>query len=84
MAQHVAAARRMTNPDLERRMSERWYRRRLIPCKIGTVPAVVRVHGRDRIEPGRYIRIQEAEGGPWVQVLVDRVNPDDGHFFAKR
>ncbi len=55
----------------------------LRPCKIGTVPTVVRVHGRDRIEPGRWIRIREAEGGPWVRVLVDRVDPD-GHFFASR
>lgn len=52
-------------------------------CKIGTVPALVVVHGRDRIAPGRWIRIKEKQGADWTKVLVRTVQPD-GHFQADR
>ncbi len=55
----------------------------LQPCKIGTIPAVVRVHGKDKIVVGEWIRIQETENGRWERVLVQRVNPD-GYFQADR
>ena len=57
----------------------------LRPCKLGTVPALVVVHGgdRDKIEPGRFVRVRERDGAPWERVLVRRVNPD-GWFQADR
>lgn len=52
-------------------------------CKIGTMPAVARVHGKDKIEVGKWIRIQERQGDKWHSVLVRRVEPD-GFFQADR
>jgi hypothetical protein len=52
-------------------------------CKLGTMPALVRVHGRDKIEVGSRIRIQECWGDNWHTVRVTKVNPD-GYFFADR
>lgn len=52
-------------------------------CKIGTVPKVVRVHGRDQIQVGKWVRIQECAGDRWHAVLVTKVN-DDGYWFADR
>jgi hypothetical protein len=54
-----------------------------VSCKLGTMPALVRVHGRDRIEAGRAIRVQECVGDRWHHVYVTKVN-DDGYFFADR
>lgn len=57
----------------------------LRPCKLGTVPSLVVVHGSDiaKIEPGRYVRVRERDGVPWERVLVRKVNPD-GYFQADR
>lgn len=51
------------------------------PCKLGTIPHLVRLHGSDTPEPDRLVRVQERPGARWMAVLVTRVNPD-GHFFA--
>jgi hypothetical protein len=53
------------------------------PCKIGTVPKVVLVHGSDRVSPGNRIRIKEGVGAPWSMVTVTYVDGTD-HFFADR
>lgn len=53
------------------------------PCKIGTVPATVRVHGRDCISVGKVIRVQFMKNGKWENVLVRRVDAD-GYFQADR
>jgi hypothetical protein len=52
-------------------------------CKIGTMPAYARVHGKDKIEVGNWIRIKECPGDEWHRVLVRQVNPD-GYFQADR
>lgn len=52
-------------------------------CKLGTMPALVIVHGRDKIEPGRTIRVKESVGARWTHVYVQRVE-DDGYFQADR
>ncbi len=56
-----------------------------VPCKIGTVPVLAIIHGRDRkrMAPGIRIRIREAVGARWSWVLVRSISPD-GHFFADR
>jgi len=54
-----------------------------VSCKLGTIPALVRVHGRDKIEVGKPVRIQEMPGDRWHHVYVTRINPD-GYFFADR
>lgn len=56
-----------------------------IPCKLGTVPAVVHVHGSDRkrLAVGTWVRIRERVGAPWQKVLVTRVD-GDGYFMADR
>jgi len=64
------------------RATERWLNAAL-PCKLGTVPALVHIDGRSRVAVGRYIRVQEARGGKWSQVYVTEVHPD-GHFKANR
>ena len=53
------------------------------PCKLGTVPALVWVHGKDQIEVGKWVRIKECEGDTWHSVFVDKIN-EDGYFFASR
>jgi hypothetical protein len=55
------------------------------PCKLGTVPWVVDVHGRDlpRLVPGEWVRVRLIPGAQWQQVYVTKVDPD-GHFFADR
>lgn len=55
------------------------------PCKIGTIPWVVHLHGSDvpRLAPGEWVRVRLIPGAPWEKVLVTRVDPD-GHFFADR
>lgn len=47
------------------------------------MPAVVRVHGKDKIIPGSYVRIQECENDKWHEVYVIEVHPD-GYFRADR
>lgn len=55
------------------------------PCKLGTMPALVVVHGRDvgKIAPGGMIRVRERDGAPWQLVTVRSVNAD-GYFQADR
>ena len=53
------------------------------PCKLGTIPAVVRVRAKSRVEVGRWIAVQEMPGQRWHKVLVTEVHPD-GHFKADR
>lgn len=54
-----------------------------VSCKLGTMPALVLVHGSDTIEVGKRIRVKESDGDRWHYVLVTRINPD-GYFFADR
>lgn len=63
-----------------------WYDGKVLtPAKIGTVPCVIWIHGRDKryMAPGKRIRIKEREGDHWHHVTVTAVNPD-GHVFADR
>ena len=64
-----------------------WYDRSdLTAMKIGTMPlCMVLVHGSDRqkLTPGNWVRIKEAEGDKWHQVLVTKIN-DGGDIFAAR
>lgn len=53
------------------------------PCKLGTIPALVNLDGRSRLEVGKWVRVQETENGNWSSVLVTRVDPD-GYFMADR
>lgn len=64
-------------------MAETWLEKHGRPCKLGTIPAVVRVHGRDKVEPNRTVRIQECENDKWHAVFVRTVY-DNGYFFADR
>lgn len=54
-----------------------------VPCKLGTVPAIVRLDGRSRLAVGRYVRVQECVGGKWSHVYVTEVQPN-GYFNADR
>lgn len=74
--------------DLQSEYRERAKRPRQSPrydvsCKLGTVPALVRVHGRDTIAIGNVIRVKEGVGHKWIAVRVTDIN-DDGYFFADR
>lgn len=53
------------------------------PCKLGTMPALVRLDGRSSLEVGKRVRVQETENGHWNSVLVTRLDPD-GYFMADR
>ena len=53
------------------------------PCKIGTIPKLLRVHAGDRIAVGKYVRVKYDEGGRWEKVLVTEVH-DDGYFKADK
>ncbi len=55
------------------------------PCKLGTVPTVVWLHGTDAktLAPGKRVRIKEHVGGRWSVVTITRVDPD-GYFMADR
>ena len=53
------------------------------PCKLGTIPFLVHLDGRSRLEVGKWVRIQEAENGHWLRVLVTRVDPN-GYFMANK
>lgn len=54
-------------------------------CKLGTMPALVWLHGADakHLAPGRWVRVREMIGGKWSRVLVNRVD-SDGYFQADR
>lgn len=60
-----------------------WTERYGKPCKIGTIPMIVQVHGNSKMTVGSHISIRYAENGRWEQVLVTRVDPD-GYFMADR
>lgn len=49
-----------------------------VPCKIGTQPAIMYVKGE--IKVGAKIKLREENSGPWIEAIVDQVNPD-GYFF---
>lgn len=53
------------------------------PCKIGTMPMLVRIHGSDlkHIIPGGHIRIKDREGGRWQNVIVRRLAEGDNPWF---
>jgi hypothetical protein len=53
------------------------------PCKIGTIPMLVRVDGRSSPKVGKWLRVQYDENGKWESVLVRRVDAD-GYFMADR
>lgn len=63
--------------------------RKCVPCKIGTVPRLVAVDRRGKIEVGRRIRIRYCDGikfnrfSPIEMVRVTKIN-SDGYFFADR
>lgn len=50
------------------------------PCKIGTIPMVVEVHGVDarKLKVGEVIRVRPVG---WQTVVVTRVD-EDGYFMA--
>lgn len=62
-----------------------WFDNPLTPMKIGTIPALVLVHGtdRERMTPGNWVRVKECEGGKWSRVLIDNINAN-GDIFASR
>jgi hypothetical protein len=50
---------------------------------MGTMPMVVIVDGRCKVEPGKRIRWREAQhGSKWRHARVEKVYPD-GYFFAE-
>lgn len=52
-------------------------------CKIGTIPMVVHVHGKDAVKVGRWVRVRYMPGGRWEKVLVTKTEAD-GYFMADR
>lgn len=54
-------------------------------CKIGTIPMVVRVHGRDKknMNTNKWIKIQMSENAPWEEVYVREIW-GNGYFQADR
>lgn len=52
-----------------------------VGCKIGTVPMVVHVHGKDAMRVGNWIRVKMRQGANWQRVYVNRIDAD-GHFQA--
>lgn len=66
------------------------------PCKLGTIPTVVRLHVSDiaKLAPGNWVRIKEGRverngirvvtSKPWDRVLVTKIDPQTNHFFADR
>lgn len=73
----------MTTTEETMMTKQTWLEKHGRPCKIGTIPAIVRVNGKSVVEPGRYIEIKECEGDKWHYVLVTQVHPD-GYFKADR
>lgn len=63
--------------------STKWKEGFRSPCKIGTIPMVVRVDKRCALKVGNLIRIQEKLSGEWYWVKVTRVD-EDGYFMADR
>lgn len=70
--------------DLKKLAKEGW------PCKIGTIPMIVRIHGKDidKIAPGNYIRVKYQyptfAGESWSRVHVTKYDPSSRHFFADK
>lgn len=60
------------------------------PCKIGTIPNIVRLHASDiiKLAPGNSVRIKEGyptfAGLGWTRVLVQSVDCVTLHFQADR
>lgn len=59
----VEIAESDSRPGLDARNAE-------VPCKIGTVPMTVTVHGADRIDTRKWVRIKEGAGDKWHRVYV--------------
>lgn len=58
--------------------------RKVVSCKIGTIPAVVYIVGFAKPEVGKWLYVQyKGHGEKPFKVLVDKVNPD-GYFFASK
>jgi hypothetical protein len=59
----------------------------LVSCKIGTIPALVKVWRNQKPQVGKKLKVREVKHGElskhWTYVFVDAVNPD-GYFFASR
>ena len=53
------------------------------PCKLGTMPALVRLDKRSTLAVGKWVLVQESENAKWSRVFVTRVDPD-GDFMADR
>lgn len=68
-----------------RRNALSWLHKHGKPCKIGTVPMCVQVHGSDwrLIAVGKRVRVKEQQGDHWSSVLVTRVD-DSGYFMADK
>ena len=58
-----------------------WRVREPRPCKIGTVPRLVYVHGHDKVLPGLPIRVRDEGARKWERVTVEKVGPGR-YFFA--
>lgn len=60
-----------------------------VPCKLGTVPALVVLDRRFKLAAGRRVRVQVCVGArhdrhaPWEYVRVTRVD-SGGYFFADK
>jgi hypothetical protein len=53
-------------------------------CKIGSMPSVVCVDGRCKVEVGKVIRVRDfTHGSKWFPVRVTHVEKD-GYFKAER
>lgn len=70
----------------------RVYSRRFRRAKLGTMPSMVWIHGRDKIEVGKNVRYREQKTadpgfrfwhGQWDYALVTQINPD-GYLFLER
>ena len=55
---------------------------RCVPCKVGTIPMMVRVHGKTPVRPNARIKFQDVENGKWRTGIVSSVS-HDGHFFVE-
>ena len=62
-----------------------WFSQDLTPIKLGTIPALVLIHGSDkiRLKVGQWIRIKEHQGDKWHKVFIDQIN-EGGTIFATR
>jgi hypothetical protein len=53
------------------------------PCKIGTVPMHVRIHGSDlrNLVPGGRIRFKDRDGAKWQHAIVRRLGEGQDPWF---